>query len=338
LNQEFNTVIKERGINMSIQSLAISGLMTLNLHSLNNEGAEGNYMQTRQVQIVDRNGNMSDVNAISGDMFKHIQGEHLYHLAKEGGLPLCSGCERFDANRIVVDQEFAAQYTKDTLDSEILSGAIQRCTLDDTQGILITSDIGKKRAIGRKSVLEFGWIVGRPETTRTDSYFHVKYAAEGRGKGAGEKTGAGNTGQNIFHRPASSGQYAVVLNLDLYRVGYNDILMQYALNAEERSQRIKELLKSVLFTFLQPNGAMRNTQNPHVLDFSGVMTLSSSTFPAPMVSALNGDYLEEIEKVARTLNVLKADSIQLLSFSSIGDFAEKLGGIIQEVNPAGMGM
>ena len=324
---------------MTIQSLGISGLMTLNLHSLNNEGAEGNYMQTRQVQVVDRAGNMSDVNAISGDMFKHIQGEHLYHLAKEEGLPLCSGCERFDANRIVVDQEFAAKYTKESLDSEILSGAIQHCTLDDTQGILITSDIGgKKRAIGRKSVLEFGWIVGRPETTRTDSYFHVKYAAEGRGKGAGEKTGAGNTGQNIFHRPASSGQYAVVLNLDLYRVGYNDILMQYVLNPEERSQRTKELLKSVLFTFLQPNGAMRNTQNPHVVDFSGVMTLSGSTFPAPMVSALNNDYLEEIEKVVNTLNALKADAIQLHSFSSLGDFAEKLGAIIQKVNPAGMGM
>jgi len=317
---------------MKIRSLSISGVMTLNLHSLNNEGAEGNYMHTRQVQVVDKEGNLFDVNAISGDMFKHIQGEHLYYLAKQDGLALCSGCERFDANRIVVDQEFSAQYSKDTTDSEILSGAIKRCTLDDTQGILITSEVGgKKRAIGRKSVSEFGWIVGRPETTRSDSYFHVKYASEGRGKGSGEQTGSANTGQNIFHRPASSGQYAVVLNVDLYRVGYNDILMQYAIDKEERLKRTKALLKSILFTFIQPNGAMRNTQNPHIVDFEGVVSLSNSSFPAPLVSALNKDYIREIEKVSQTLNSLKSDSITNLPFNSLGDFAEKFGDIINNL-------
>lgn len=317
---------------MTVRSLGISGLLTLNLHSLNNEGAEGNYMQTRQVQVVDRDGNLFDVNAISGDMFKHIQGEYLYYLSKEENLPLCSGCEHLDANRIVVDQEFAGQFTKDCSDSEILSGALNRCILDDTQGILITSEIGgKKRAIGRKSVLEFGWVVGRPDTTRTDSYFHVKYASEGRGKGSGESTGSANIGQNIFHRPASSGQYAVNLNVDLYRVGYNDILMEYALSEEERQQRIKALLKSVLFTFIQPKGAMRNTQNPHVVDFSGVMALSNSTFPAPMVSALNPTYQEEISKVAETLNILKDGSVSLLKFNTLSEFAEMLGKVIFEL-------
>lgn len=321
---------------MKLHSLAISGLQTLNLHSLNNEGAEGNYMQTRQVQIVDKNGNLFDVNAISGDMFKHIQGQHLFYLAQEEKLPLCSGCQRFDANRIVVDMEFASQYTKETPDSEILSGALKRCILDDTQGILITSEVGKKkRAIGRKSVLEFGWIVGKPETTRTDSYFHVKYAAEGRGKGSGEEAGPANTGQNIFHRPASSGQYAIVLNIDLYRVGYNDIIMEYALDSVERNQRIKALLQSVLFTFVQPAGAMRNTQNPHIVDFSGVIALSESTVPAPLLSALNDEYLTEIEKIANTLNVLKPGSIKLIRFSSLGEFTEEFGKMIGEVEPFG---
>lgn len=317
---------------MTVHSLAISGLLTLNLHSLNNEGAEGNFMQTRQVQVVDRDGNLFDVNAISGDMFKHIQGEYLYHLSKEEGLPLCSGCERFDANRIVVDQEFAARYPKDSTDSEILSGALKRCILDDTQGILITSEIGgKKRAIGRKSVLEFGWVVGRPETTRTDSYFHVKYASEGRGKGSGEGTGSANTGQNIFHRPASSGQYAVNLNVDLYRIGYNDILMDYALTEAERKERIQALLKSILFTFIQPKGAMRNTQNPHVVDFSGVIALSNSTFPAPMVSALNPSYQEEITRVNDTLNMLKDGSVSTIMFNSLSEFTEAFGKVIREL-------
>lgn len=318
---------------MTIRSISISGALNLNLHSLNNEGAEGNYMQTRQVQVVDKAGNLFDVNAVSGDMFKHIQAEHLYYLAKEEGLPLCSGCARFDANRIVVDQKFAAQYKKESPDSEILNGAIQHCILDDTEGILITSDIGgKKRAIGRKSVLEFGWVVGIPETTRTDSYFHVKYAAEGRGKGSGEEAGASNTGQNIFHRPASSGQYAIVLNLDLFRVGYNDIAMSYALDEDEKKKRKQALLKSVLFTFIQPKGAMRNTQNPHIVDFSGVVTFSNTTFPAPMLSALNPEYIEEIKKVTATLNALHSKAITIKEFSSISDFASIFGSVIQEIN------
>ena len=38
------------------QSLSISGLITLELHALNNEGAEGNTMMTRMVDIIDQQG------------------------------------------------------------------------------------------------------------------------------------------------------------------------------------------------------------------------------------------------------------------------------------------
>jgi len=51
------------------QSLSISGLLTLELHALNNEGAEGNTMMTRMVNIIDQQGRKHTVNAVSGDMF-----------------------------------------------------------------------------------------------------------------------------------------------------------------------------------------------------------------------------------------------------------------------------
>lgn len=316
---------------MQIHSMAISGLITMNLHSLNNEGAEGNYLQTRQVQIVDSKGELHAVNAISGDMFKHIQAEHLYYLAEKEKLPLCGPCTKFDANRIVADTEFAGAFTKDTPDSEVLTGAVKRCTLDDLEGILITSEVGgKKRAIGRKSILEFGWVVGRPEVTRTDSYFHVKFSPEGRGKGSGDESGA-NTGQNIFHRPASSGQYAVVLNLDLYRVGRNDITMQYVLEPDERERRISALIKSVLFTFLKPNGAHRNTQNPHIVNFEGVIATSTSTIPAPHASALNLDYIGEIETIKFALDNMAPGAITLYPFNSLGQFAQQMAGLASNI-------
>ncbi len=319
---------------MRINSIAISGLVTLNLHSLNNEGAEGNYLQTRQVQIVDKNGAVHSVNAISGDMFKHIQAEHLYNIATEEELALCNSCKKFDANRIVADTEFAQQFEKDAKDHEILMGALHRCVIDDAEGVLITSEVGgKKRAIARKSAVEFGWLVGRPETTQTDSFFHVKFVPEGRGKGSGDKTGSANTGQNIFHRPASSGQYAVVLHLDLFRIGRNDITMNYDLSDEERQKRIKALLKSVLYTFIRPTGAHRNTQNPHIVTFEGSLAFSTSTIPAPTASPLNEEYRSEIASLSRTLNGLGDNQIEVREFDSMSEFAQIMSNLIHEVAP-----
>ena len=86
--------------------------------------------------------------------------------------------------------------------------------IDDCEGILLTGWAGSK-ALARKSCIEFGWAVGRPENTRTEAYMHAKYVPEGRSAGSGSEQ---NLGQNIFHRPASSGQYAVsYTHLDVYK-------------------------------------------------------------------------------------------------------------------------
>jgi len=319
---------------MKLHSLSISGIVTMNLHSLNNEGSEGNTTMTRMVEIVDADGKNHTVNAVSGDLFKHIQAEYLFMEAKANNLPLCKGCEVFDANRICADPTFTKKedFSKETKDSEILSEAIRRCIVDDAEGILITSEIGKKRSIARKSAIEFGWVVGCPENTKTESYFHAKYVPEGRGKGSGAGE---NLGQNIFNRPASSGQYAVVVNVDLYRVGRNDITLEYVPDVDRQS-RIKALLKSVLNTFVKPTGAHRNTQHPHILDFSGVVTTSLSTLPAPVISALNPKYIEEIEQIAENLNRTEANnSIEIRSFDGLGAFSQVMADIIESIQPYG---
>lgn len=309
-------------------SLSISGLITLELHALNNEGAEGNTMMTRMVDIIDQQGRKHTVNAVSGDMFKHIVVEHLLGESRSAGLPLCAGCAVFNANRICADQEFmnTNDWNKETLDSVILGGVLRRCTVDDCAGILITGKIGKDRSIARKSCFEIGWVVGRPDAVTTESYFHAKYVPEGRGGGSGQGE---NLGQNIFHRPASSGQYAVVVNLDLYKVGRNDITLAYDIDDAARRGRIAALLRGVLSAFVKPTGAHRNTQNPHVVDFEGVITTSTSSLPAPAVSALNRDYENEIERVAGALNGLSTatNSIAVRRFASLASFAEQFAEI-----------
>ena len=310
------------------QSLSISGLITLELHALNNEGAEGNTMMTRMVDIIDQEGRKHSVNAISGDMFKHIVVEHLLNESRTAGLPLCSGCAVFNANRICADQEFmnTADWDKETLDSVILGGVLRRCTIDDCAGILITGKIGKDRSIARKSCFEIGWIVGRPGAVTTDSYFHAKYVPEGRGGGSGQGE---NLGQNIFHRPASSGQYAVVVNLDLYKVGRNDITLAYDIDEPARRRRVSALLRGVLSAFVKPTGAHRNTQNPHVVDFEGVITTSTSSLPAPALSALNKDYETELDRIAAALNSLStaASNIVVRRFAGLASFAEQVAEI-----------
>jgi CRISPR-associated protein Cst2 len=314
---------------MKLHSLSISGLATLNMHALNNEGAEGNTLMTRMVEIVDENGENHTVNAISGDMFKHIQAEHLYNLAGEQGLNLCQGCKVFSANRICEDESFTKSFTKDTQDSQVLATALNTCVMDDCEGILITNN---NKSIARKSVVEFGWVVGRPNSTKTESYFHAKYVPEGRetGSGSGE-----NLGQNIFHRPASSGQYAVVLNLDLFRVGMNDITLAYTIEKTEREKRIKALLQSILYTYIKPSGAHRNTQNPHIVNFEGIIATSSSTVPAPTISALNSNYPDEIEGIALALNRIAQGAINTYRFDSMSGFAEKMSNIIENIEPWG---
>ena len=312
---------------MKIKSLSISGLLTLDMHALNNEGAEGNTMMTRMVDIVDASGQKHTVNAISGDMFKHIQTGHLIEEALESGLPLCEGCKTFDANRICGDESFVKnpEFNKETLDSAILSGALKKCVVDDLQGILITSEIGKKRSIARKSCVEFGWVVGTPGKVSTESYFHAKYVPEGRGKGSESSE---NLGQNIFHRPASSGQYAVVVGIDLFRVLRNDITLEIEGGKKEVEHRQAALIRSVMSAFVKPTGAHRNTQSPHIVDFQGAVSSSTSSLPAPAVSALNNEYIGEINRLAKVLNQMQPGGIEVHEFQSLSGFTETLALIL----------
>lgn len=327
-----------------IASLSISARATLDMHDLNNEGGEGNQIQTRMVDIVGADGRMHNVNAISGDMLKHIQAQHFFELARDsiGGLPLCAGCARFDANRINADKEWTAAIPAS--DREALDSLLRTCALDDTAGILITAG---NRSLPRKSVVEFGWVVGIPQLVQTNSHFHVKYAAERERErvaadAATREREGSNLGQAIFHRPASSGVYALVCHLELSRIGYNDISQTYAaITEDERARRATALIQSVMHTFLELNGAMRTTQLPHLVALEGVLTWSqSSAVPAPMVSSLAGGrdetdlYRQQTADIAAALNGSRQPPIVgHRLFASVSDFAREMRVLVDQVVP-----
>ncbi len=303
-----------------VYSLSVSGRLTLEMHSLNNEGGEGNQTMTRMVTLVDTEGNIHKVNAISGDMFKHIQAEHFYRLARERNLPLCVGCRSFRSDRILGDSEFTNKLP--SKDEDAINNLLEICALDDAEGTLIAKGT---RSIPRKSVAEFSWVVGLPDKVRTESYFHVRYASE-RGQVEGERET-----QPIFHRPASSGVYAAVATFELARIGFNDISQTYALDEAERLRRYRTFLESVLYTYVEPSGAMRGTQNPHILSFEGVLTLSHGVLPAPTISPLAEDYQTQVQEVARALD--GAGQFEVRPFASMSEFAMHMKHVLENTRP-----
>lgn len=327
-----------------VASLSIAARATLDMHSLNNEGGEGNQIQTRMVDIVGADGRIYNVNAISGDMLKHIQAQHYFELARATRLPLCVGCAQFDANRINADEEW--KKTAPKRDREALDALLRYCSLDDTAGILITSMGEEKRSLPRKSVVEFGWVVGIPSLVQSESYFHVKYASE-RGKearvadAAARESEGSNLGQAIFHRPASSGVYALVCHIELSRIGYNDISQTYAIDEGQRASRAHALLQSVMHTFLELNGAMRTTQLPHLVALEGMMTWSSSNaVPAPLVSPLAGGrddltaYRTHAREIVSALNGSSQPVVGASEFANLSEFAHTMRRFVDEASPS----
>jgi len=315
-----------------INSISINGRITLNMHSLNNEGNEGNQVLTRQATIISQNGKTATVTAVSGDMLKHISTEHFWNIAKEKNISLSSTSKIFNANRIVTNDLIKDGITRDFLKKQdkAMDEVIKTCALSDIAGAMIT-DIGN---FSRKSIMEYGWLIALPEANETENYFHVKFVSDAKAKKDSEtkETSGANDGQNIFHRPANSGIYAFVNHLEISRLGYNDISKTYPINDDERKKRYKALLQSVLYTFVKPNGAMRNTQNPHILDFEGVVSYSESSCPAPTVSGLKEDYIEEIEKTATNLNKIVNNTITTKKFGSISEFTDIISDLITQ-NP-----
>ncbi|HXK89809.1 MAG TPA: DevR family CRISPR-associated autoregulator [Thermosynergistes sp.] len=311
----------------TIYSLSICGRAILDMHSLNNEGGEGNQISTRMVNVVYRDQasgkyKLATVNAISGDMFKHIQAEHLYLLARSSGLSLCEGCSKFSASRILDDPTFMNNLP--AKDSDVINNLLEHCALDDLEGTLIAKGA---RSVPRKSVAEFGWVVGVPDYINTESYFHVRYAVE-----HGERSEEAQQ-QAIFYRPASSGVYAIVSNFEMARIGFNDISQKYPISDEEREKRYSVFLESILYTFIEPNGAMRGTQNPHIVEFEGVVTVTNQVMPAPVLSPLDENYRDEVKKIVAALNGIKNETITAHYFDSIGQLTEVMKEIIEQTQP-----
>jgi CRISPR-associated protein Cst2 len=259
-------------------------------------------------------------------MLKHIQAEHLYEISRDQGLPLCAACTIFDANRMSADENFRVWLKKDKPTPIQVVDRLLTCTLDDAEGNLITEG----QSTPRKSVIEFGWAVGLPDAVTTDQYFHVKYDPDRKEIPSDKTEREGNLGQAIFHRPANSGQYAIVCNVEAQRIGYNDVSQKYTISPADRRKRLAAVLQSLAYTFVQPNGAMRNTQNPHIVDVRGALTYSTGPAPAPLLSPLNRTFADQMVAIAASLNTIHAGRLVVERFGSLAELVAILTRLMAE--------
>jgi CRISPR-associated protein Cst2 len=306
--------------NFPIYSVSISGLLSWQLHALNNEGNEGNQSLTRRYYIIQKGMNEPEyVNGVSGDMLKHIQAEHLHRISLEMGLPLSEGGKQFNPDRIGYDLDNELlSFTDKVVDlASKTAQVLQRCAISDLEGFMVTEKKGQ--TLKRESVIEFGAVVGLPTLVKTTSYFHAKYGIDN---------------PTPFNVQVSSGLYATVAHIEAFRIGYNPHNFSYTLDAIERKKRLDAVLKSVLYTYLQPNGAKRNTHLPHPDFFEGVITVSTRRCPAPMVSPLEESYNRQIESLANTLNSLNgAGTIHCFPFKTMAEFAQQIQVLIEQAQP-----
>jgi CRISPR-associated protein Cst2 len=327
-----------------MKSLTLAGRWNVNLHNLNNEGTEGNFIQPRTVTVVQhtaqRDGeepepSLHAVNAISGDMMKHIHADYFRQIALDDGaddlenykghLPLSRNSIVLDPNRISTETEVAEMLQdKNKENKEIIDYVIKNCALTDVHGILMTA---KKRMLPRKSRVEFGWVVAVPKASQTDHFIHVKYARENATKYTHEKDET-NKGQALFHRPASSAEYAVIAHVEADKIGLNEITLESPISEEARRTRVNAVLRALVQTLIHPYGAGRSQQAPHVGGFQGALITSNSRIPASTVSPLEDDFMEQVSKTVKHMNRL-GGKLTLEEIDSLPTLAEHVADLAE---------
>ncbi len=335
----------------AVQNLSLVGRLTINLASLNNEGSEGNATQPRSATVV-QDGQLYSVPVISGDMLKHWHAAHLVKIAQDRGLPLSRNSNRRnpDPNRIkseLVDATWVKQHIPE---AEGLSGPIKgpdrqpietalyrevakSCVVTDTHGLLITEIAPKNDngdeifkasvAVARTSRVQVGFMVGVPNISATKHYFHTKFVSTRTGQHARES--GSNEGQNIFTRPATSAEYAIVINIDLAGIGFDDASNNYVVDNDQLRKRRKAVIDALSYTLMSQPGANSSQQFPHIMDFSGAVVTSRNRMPAPTVSPLKDNYLDVLESLVKTSNQMNSENpIHYEPVNSLNDTVTKL--------------
>lgn len=328
-----------------VYEIAILGRVTWNMHSLSNEGTVGNVTEPRTIMLAD--GTKTD--GISGEMLKHIHAMNLWSLENDKS-KFCIVCRQLKPERADNNQNVRQKSKPE----DAVKEAISTCELCDIHGFLV-----QKPTVSRESTVEFGWAVGIPNVVKRDIHVHARQSVHEAYVEKEKEAGQWGTNrcsvrdcdtnpaesklyrvgrrwycdkhiptpQMLYHRPTRSGVYAIISVFQPWRIGLNNVNFNYDVGSNnQRKSRYQLALKAYQAMFLRIEGAMTATRLPHTENFEGVIVVSRSNYPVPVISPLKDDYIQEIEKI----NTSIGDSIEIKKFNSLAEFVQKINGLLND--------
>lgn len=290
---------------MNTRKIAIMMRIRLDGECLNNEGNIGNVMQPRQVELCD--GTIRQ--ALSGEMLKHYHSRNLRLLSEDN--ELCDTCKIFSPMK-------NSELTNIDDNLSTSGNRTKTCIIDDIHGFM---NAGKGRNEKRTSVIKFGWAIATQENdyqtmlhSRVDSNTGGGIKKKDKKANANGTTDESNTiseqnTQMVFHRPIRSNEYAINIQVDLDRIGFDDEKLIYAISDEDIKLRKQKCLDAIRNMFIDMEGALCSTRLPHISNIEGIIVdKKDKNDILSKYTSLNDDYIEvnsEISKHSYIFNNIK---------------------------------
>jgi CRISPR-associated protein Cst2 len=201
---------------------------------------------------------------------------------------------------------------------------VKECIIDDVEGFM---NAGKGANEKRTSCIKFSWAIATEEN-EYQTMLHTRIdVTQGNSKKKEEKEtteGDGNTNkdqntQMLFHRPLRNNEYALTVQVDLDRIGFDDEKLIYALDEADIKSRQEKCIKALLNMFVDMEGAMCSTRLPHIQNIEGILVKKTDKNQVlSKYSALEDDYKEVNQKI----------SDDAIIFNDIVEFTETMKELI----------
>lgn len=252
---------------------------------LNNEGAIGNYTQSRT--ITDEQGNKR--NMISGPSTKHAIRDRVMEVTDKSNL--CASCRIFSP----------LKNGKHTSNDDGLSKSGNRtkgCVVCDLMGFMNPTIAEKRHSVIRVSDA-IAEVTGTREAqlhSRLDSASSAMSKVDKKKSKVDDlvtENGEAASSNMLFHEENRNSTYHQVVKIDLSRIAFDDENQQYVtFDKAFIKSRVRDAITAVTKHFLDVQGAKVSVHTPHLMSLSGVITeKTDGSQISTTYSTMNADYL-----------------------------------------------
>ncbi|MEM4447221.1 MAG: type I-A CRISPR-associated protein Cas7/Csa2 [Candidatus Jordarchaeales archaeon] len=299
-----------------------------NIEALNAVESVGNVTKHRRAPIVvldEKTGKYTIryVPSISGESLGHAYQSNVVEFATEvynGNPPVCKWCSRGEFFKSMslkftheeakkVQEERKSTADLESVKHEFEKAVIRSCLVEDIGGFLLAEE---DFPVKRTSVFFTGYVVptlDSLEATVIDTQFHARHAPVMAGKKE-EKEATGKkeedevageekqkkqkkevAAQMIYYVEVASAVYGMRIDIDLDAIGRTKlVLVEDAVDAEERKKRVLCALGGLALTALGRFGAKRSRFNP-ISEVKSILVTVSDVYSFSVTPPHTRDYI-----------------------------------------------